>query len=196
VRIVPSRRANAHGDDHAVERARGAAGDRLKRADQGRRRDDRVATEVRVRRVRLGPADGDLELVRRGQERSRSRRDGAERLLRPPVQAEDARHGRTEPAARLAEEASVVAHLLAAGAAFLGGLEDEGDVIGPVLESRECAGGAEEDGRVPVVAAGVHDALVLRRVRLAGLFEDREGVHVGAECDAVGGRARRGPQSH
>ena len=55
----------------------------------------------------------------------------------------------------------------------------------------ECAGGADEDGGVDVVSAGVHDAGAPGReavlgddvggVGEAGLFDDGERVHVGAD---------------
>ena len=79
---------------------------------------------------------------------------------------------------------------LGRGRALLGRLEDELDgARQPILDSRQDAGGRQQDGHVRVVPAGVHDADVLPVVlgrRLAGegdvdLFANRQPVHVGAQ---------------
>ena len=73
-------------------------------------------------------------------------------------------------------ETPVFDHALAAGAALLGRLEEELDRTGQALsvgDSLQDARRAEADGRVAVVAAGVHDTLVLRRVSGARFFRDR-----------------------
>ena len=78
----------------------------------------------------------------------------------------------------------------ASGRAFLGRLKDELDrARQPILDSRQDAGGRQQDGHVRVVPAGVHDADVLPFVlgrRLAGerdvdFFANRQAVHVGAQ---------------
>ena len=68
---------------------------------------------------------------------------------------------------------------------LFGGLEDQSDVAGyfgfHVLEDHR---GAEQHGRMRVVPARVHDAVVFRLVRDVVLFLQGQRVHVGAQCDA------------
>ena len=45
--------------------------------------------------------------------------------------------------------------------------------------------GAEQHGGVAVVAAGMHTARIFRSVGQAGVFEDRQRVHVGAQGDGL-----------
>jgi hypothetical protein len=55
----------------------------------------------------------------------------------------------------------------------LGGLEDHGDLAGEVARLGEIARGAEQHGRVTVMAAGMHHAGIFRRIGNAGRFHDR-----------------------
>ncbi len=74
---------------------------------------------------------------------------------------------------------TAVDHLRGAVEGLLGGLEEEFHrprKFLPVLLQNLCRG--EKDGGMSVVAAGMHNAFVLRRVRRAGRFLDREGVDV------------------
>ena len=79
---------------------------------------------------------------------------------------------------------------LGRGRAFLGRLKDEFDgARQPILDSRQDAGGRQQDGHVRVVPARVHDPDVLPFIlgrRLAGegdvdFFANRQAVHVGAQ---------------
>jgi hypothetical protein len=66
---------------------------------------------------------------------------------------------------------------------FFGGLEKEADVTLPALFGQALfkqVGRAEQDGRVRIVAAGVHNAVILRTVGHVVLFQDGQGIHVGA----------------
>ena len=82
-------------------------------------------------------------------------------------------------------------HGLGAVDGLFGRLADEHERAVPLGFGRgEGAGGADEDGGVDVVAAGVHDADVLAGFGLghdvagvgdAGLFDDGQRVHVGAD---------------
>ena len=122
--------------------------------------------------------DGDLEGVRRRRHRSRLDSDGTQPEVVPEVQAEDGGGN------RIAQD-PLTHHELGPGVALLGGLKDELDGAPPQvrvpLEGHESA---QEDGRVAVVAAGVHDAVVDGLVgQVAGLL-DGERVHVGAQGDA------------
>ena len=67
-----------------------------------------------------------------------------------------------------------------AEAALLGGLPDAADGAGSGMLC-EAKGGAQEDGRVPVVAAGVHVAGPLRGELQARLLLHREGIGVCAQ---------------
>ncbi len=51
--------------------------------------------------------------------------------------------------------------------------------------AREVLRGAEQHRRVAVVAARVHLAVRAARIRQAGLLDDRQRVHVGANADAA-----------
>ena len=80
---------------------------------------------------------------------------------------------------------------------FFGGLADEHEGSMPLrFGGGQGAGGADEDGGVDVVAAGVHDADFLAGcvgdgdvagVGEAGLFDDGKGVHVGADEEGGAG---------
>ena len=83
----------------------------------------------------------------------------------------------------------VVDHRLAAGAALLGGLEDDDGRAVEVARLAQILGGAEQHGRVPVVAAGVHLARRLGGVGQAGRLRHRQRIHVGAHADHLAGAA-------
>ena len=95
-------------------------------------------------------------------------------------------------------EQAVREHRPGTAAHLLRGLGDEDERALPaVLEGGERAGRADPAGHVHVVAAGVHDAdfvaLLVARPHLAGvgqagLLDDRQGVHVGADQDGRPGR--------
>jgi hypothetical protein len=73
---------------------------------------------------------------------------------------------------------------LALGCAFLGGLEEEDDGAGQAsLERSQHLDRPEQDRRVRVVAAGVHDALHLALEREVVRLLDRQSVDVGPEGD-------------
>ena len=131
---------------------------------------------MRLSGVSAAAMDVDGELVGRGEERTRP--DGE-------MAGGDARHV-VEAVHLLDGEAvhqAVLEHGLAAAAAFLGGLKDHHSRAGEVARFAEITRGAEQHGGVAVMAAGVHEAGILRRVREAGRLGDRQGVHVGAKPD-------------
>ena len=84
----------------------------------------------------------------------------------------------------------VGAALFALRCAFLRRLEDELDIAGQVgAQGRQRAGHAQEDGKVGVMAAGMHHARLhaaplggdLGGIGQAGLLGDRQRVHVGTQ---------------
>ncbi len=81
---------------------------------------------------------------------------------------------------------AVLDHGLAAGAAFLGRLEDHDGGAGEVARLGEVARRAEQHGGVPVMAAGVHLAGHGRLVGQVVRLLDRQRVHVGAQSDHLG----------
>ena len=82
-------------------------------------------------------------------------------------------------------EAAEGDHFLRAEVQLLRGLEQELDAAVEVLaHGSEDFRGAEQGAVVGVVAAGVHDARVLRGVGGGGLLQDGQGVDVGAQADA------------
>ena len=109
-------------------------------------------------------------------------RHGADRQRRPQVQAD---HG-----VDAVHDACLDHPGGAAGQRLLAGLEQEADLAGEVLaHAGQHRGRAEQDRRVAVVPAGVHDAGVLRCERQPGVLLDRQRVHVGADRERGPGRA-------
>ena len=123
----------------------------------------------------------DLEAVARGHHGAAARGDGTERKFRPAVECVDLLHLRADAAA---VERAFLDHALAAGAAFFGGLEDERHRPRERVacrQARENAGGAEQDGGVAVMPAGVHAVGGARGPGAAAAFLDRECIDVGAQ---------------
>jgi hypothetical protein len=120
-------------------------------------------------------ASGDtyLEVVLAGHETTDAGADAAGGVAGHVVQTEDRIDG--EPV-----EQPVRDHRLGAESVFFGGLEDQVDGAGEAALSRQDMGGAQQHGHVAVVAAGVHDAVVLGPVGPRAALGQREAVHVGA----------------
>ena len=79
---------------------------------------------------------------------------------------------------------AVLHHLMAAAAAFLGGLEDDGDGAREIPRLAQLPRRTEQHGGVPVMAAGMHAAGNLARHRaspVASVIGKR--VHVGPKTD-------------
>ncbi|KAG0771037.1 hypothetical protein G6F22_016846 [Rhizopus arrhizus] len=93
--------------------------------------------------------------------------------------------GRHDGVAGILREQPVFHHALGAAQAFFGGLEDQVEravefaVPGQVVRRRQ------QHGRVAIVAAGMHDAFVAAGVVQTRGFLDRQGVHVGAQPQAL-----------
>lgn len=98
--------------------------------------EDGVFAVVGVGGVGLFALDGDDDVVGGGEEGAGAGADDADGELGPAVEAE---HLFDLGAEDLAVEGAVLAHGVAAGAAFFGGLEDEVDAAGAVLELAEDA---------------------------------------------------------
>ena len=90
---------------------------------------------------------------------------------------------REDRVARVLVEEAVLHHPQRAAAALLGRLEDQVERAGEAAAVREMVRRGEQHRRVAVVAAGVHHALVAAGVGKAGLFVDRQRVHVGAQAE-------------
>ncbi|MFB0490379.1 hypothetical protein ABIE45_002965 [Methylobacterium sp. OAE515] len=82
-------------------------------------------------------------------------------------------------------EQPVLQHGPGAAAAFLGRLEHEHRGAVEVAGLGEVAGRADQHRGVPIMAAGVHLAGIGRAVGEVGLLLDGQGVHVGAQADAL-----------
>ncbi len=104
------------------------------------------------------PVDRDPEIVAGRHDGASGQAERALRHARPVVHAEHRFHG------EFAEQA-VVDHALGAAPAFFGGLEDDVHDAIEIPVRGQVAGGAQQHGRVSVVAARVHFAGVLARVR-------------------------------
>ncbi len=159
--------------------------DRLQAADDLRADQHRVDREMRSRRVPALALDLDDEMVGRRHQRARPDREFPERdagIIVHPVDFLD-------PEAR---HQAVVDHRLAAGAAFLGRLEDHDRVAAEIAGLGEVFGGAKQHRGVPVMAAGMHLSGDGGLVGQPGGLLDRQRVHIGAHAD---GLARRLPAS-
>ena len=132
--------------------------------------------------VGAGALHRDLELVARRHHGPGADGDLPRRHARPVVHAVDG-------LGREALEQPFLHHGLATAEAFLGGLEDEIDRAGKVAGLGQVSRRTQQHRRVPIMAAGVHGAVVGRAVGDVVPFEDRQRVHVGAERD--GALARR-----
>ena len=156
----------------------------MQRGHDLRRGRDRVAGLVGGRGVAAVPLDLDLPLVRLPHCRARVNPEPTGVEGRPHVHPEDAVDSL---------QAAVGDHRRgAAGEALLVRLEDEADRTRQrVARLREDARGAEEHGGVGVVSAEVSDAGDGTPVGEVVVLLDREGVHVGAEGDALGGARSR-----
>ena len=131
-------------------------------------------------RVRADALDLEFDAVGGGEQRTRPRREVADRKAGRGV----------HPVHFLDAEAvhhAVVDHGLAAGAAFFGGLEDHDRGAVEIAGLGEILGGPEQHGGVAVVAAGVHGAGGLRRVGQPGQLLHRQGVHVRPHADHAAG---------
>ena len=127
----------------------------------------------------------DLEAQRGGHDGPHAHCHLAGRQRRPVVQRE---HG----LAGEAFEQAVLHHGLGARAAFLGGLEDQVHRSIEIRLLRQQRGRAQQHGRVPVMAAGMHAARVLAGMAEGVDFRHRQRIHVGPYADAaarVGGAA-------
>ena len=125
-------------------------------------------------------ADRDVHRVRCRHERPAAEHEGAGRKAGVVVQAEDRVAGKAfeQPVGNHALRATVAARLF-------GRLEHQVHGAGEIAASGEMPCRAEQHRRVAVMPAGMHGASVPARVRQAGLFDDRQGVHVGAQAHAA-----------
>jgi hypothetical protein len=129
-----------------------------------------------ARRMGAAPVHHDLDMVGRGHDAARPHGEAAHLQPRQIVHAVDLADGE-------AGEQPVVDHRLGAGPALLRRLEDEHGGAGEGAGLGEVARGAEQHGGVAVMAAGVHLAGRLRGIGGAGLFQNGQRVHVGAQAD-------------
>ena len=77
----------------------------------------------------------------------------------------------------------VLDHRGCSRAALLRGLKDHDRVAREIARLRQITGGAEQHRGMPVMAAGVHQALCLGGVSEVGRLLDRQRIHVGAKPD-------------
>ena len=176
------------GSRRDLERARD---DGLQRAHDLARRDDRVDAGPGLGAVRLTAGDDDLEGVAGRELGSGAHADRPRRLPGPDVQPVDHVDFRRV-------EHALGDHPLGARDAFLGrrplfrGLEDQDHLARQaVAHAGEDLRDREQDRRVRVVPAGVHDGDALALVGAGGaagerqvdLFGHRQRVHVGAQRD-------------
>jgi hypothetical protein len=88
---------------------------------------------------------------------------------------------------------AVVEHGERAAPPFFRRLEDQPHDAVEVACADQHSRGAKQHGAMPVMAAGVHDALIARRIGATGALGDPQCVHIRAERDCAIATAR--PQS-
>ena len=166
------------GDGHhgGVERADRAAGDRLQCCDELRARNHRVAPQLGQGGMGAGAGQRDLEYIERCHDRAGADREFTRRYARHVVHAVDRFH-------REFVEQAFLDHHAAAAFVFLRRLEDEMYRAGEVLRFRQVFRRAQQHGRMPVMAAGMHLAGVFGLVIDLVLFLDIERIHIGAQTD-------------
>ncbi|MNL02319.1 hypothetical protein D3C87_1228200 [compost metagenome] len=75
-------------------------------------------------------------------------------------------------------EQAIGEHRFGATLAFFGRLENQGQGAVELTGCRQITCGAQQHGGVTVMPASVHASLMLAAVRGAGIFDDRQCVHV------------------
>ncbi|MNN29482.1 hypothetical protein D3C81_1430860 [compost metagenome] len=165
-------------DHRGIDGALVAGNDPLQRRDDLRGGEDRVVAIVRHGRMRALAAHDDAEFIARCHQRAHARAESADRHAGPVVHAEHRIAGETR-------EQPVLDHFARAAAAFLGRLEEQvnGAIEGLVL--RKVVRRAEQHRGMPVVAACMHLARMLRAMAEGVGLLQRQGVHVGAQADGA-----------
>ena len=181
----------ADGDDACVIRRNLARDQRLKRCDDARGHDDRVFRVLRIRAVAADAGNLDVDAV-----------DIRHHIAGTDAKLTSRKRGivvQTDDMIGLGEarEQAVLDHAERAEADLLRGLSDHDQRALPVgLAGDEIARGSDPDRHVQVVPAGVHHAGLftapgrvarLRGVRQAGLLDERQPVHVGADHERGAG---------
>ena len=159
--------------------------DRLQRSHQTAGDHDRVNGEVGPRSVATLAAHRQRHGVGGGHDGPRAGEEGARRRTGMVVKAENCIAGKS-----LEEPVGDHALCAAVDAGLFGGLEHKVHGAGEAARAGEVFSRAEQHGRMPVVAAGVHPARHLARIRQARLLGDGKRVHVGPDRDAARGRRR------
>ncbi|MNS20533.1 hypothetical protein D3C72_522720 [compost metagenome] len=142
------------------------------------RRHQRVDGQVRHRAMTTHPVQGHRQQVLRSHHRPFTKPQVPGRQPGHVVHAEQ----------RITWESlqqAVGQHRLGTALALLGRLEDQCQRAVELPGRRQVARGAKQHGGMPVMAAGVHAALVLAAVRGAGSLVDGQRVHVGAQAQAA-----------
>ena len=165
-----------HRENEALQRIDIARDDALERLDDGRAGDDRIARNVGEGGMAAAAAKAHDEFIGRGHGRAGTHGEMPDRQAGKIVHSID-------EGSREAIEKPVVDHRLATAAALFGRLEDDGDRAGKAPRLGEAPRCAQQHGRMPVMAAGMHEAGALRGIGQAGFLDDRESVHIGAKAD-------------
>jgi hypothetical protein len=164
---------HADRDDCGFQRIDIARDDGLQLVDHLRADQDRVDGKMRPRRVSALTVNLDLQVVGGGHQRTRPHRELADRQAGKIVHAVNFVDAKTR-------EQPIFDHGERAGTALLRRLENHDRGAGEIARLSEIFGGAEQHGGVAVMAAGVHLAGNGRFVGQAGLFFERQRVHIGA----------------
>ncbi|MNV13899.1 hypothetical protein D3C71_1045630 [compost metagenome] len=143
----------------------------LQSHDHARRRHQRINRQMRHRAVTAHAFDGHCEQVLRSHHRPFAKAQMPRRQTRHVVHAEQRIAGKTF-------EQAIGEHRFRAALAFFGGLENQGQGAVELAGRRQVARRAQQHRGVAVMPAGVHAALVLTAVGCAGVFDDRQCIHV------------------
>ena len=166
-----------HRHDGGVLRIDVARDDGLQRRHDGRPGHDRVSGTVGHGAVAAHTFQRDRHIV--------GRRHHGPLPKREPALC-DARHvvHREDRVARKALEQPLLDHQPRTARVLFGGLEDQVQRAGEAARFGQMPGGCQQHRGVPVMAAGMHHAIMGACPGLAGGFLQRQGVHVGAQAQA------------
>ena len=169
-------------DHDIVERVDVARDDRLDVGNDLRGDQHGIDRQVRLGGMAALAFDLDADAVGSGEQRAGAEREGADGHARRVVHAVDFLDA--EPVHH-----AIIDHFPATAAALFGWLEDDRDGAVEITGLGEIFGGPQQHGGMAVMAAGMHLAVGLGGIGLAGDFGQRQRIHVGTQADDLA-RAR------
>ena len=167
------------GQDGGIDRFAISADDGLQVLGDSYSDHHRINAQMGKRRVRAFASDMNLELIGRSHHGPGGHAKSARGGTWPVMQAKDG-------VAREPLEEPFLNHAPSAPTALFGWLKNQMNGAVKLLALHEHFGGRQQHGRVAIVAASVHAAVVDRAMPERIDFLERQGVHVGSQADRAG----------